>query len=110
MGSGRGDRNQQVADALERTAKDTLQWGPVVVTGISGGSRAGDERGRPASMGSGRGDRNQVSDRTTGGDGTIQLQWGPVVVTGISEIKTIDRLAAVLLQWGPVVVTGIRSL
>jgi len=63
-----------------------------------------------ASMGSGRGDRNQVSDRTTGGDGTIQLQWGPVVVTGISEIKTIDRLAAVLLQWGPVVVTGIRSL
>ena len=41
MGSGRGDRNQ-VADS-EAALRTTLllQWGPVVVTGISGSSGAG---------------------------------------------------------------------
>jgi len=59
MGSGRGDRNQR-AEMPEDDAELRLQWGPVVVTGIS---RAMEylERGESlaASMGSGRGDRNQ---------------------------------------------------
>jgi len=60
MGSGRGDRNQ-VALWSENVARiRLLQWGPVVVTGIS-----------------------------TWTDGVlwvcgVALQWGPVVVTGIS--------------------------
>jgi len=64
-------------------AVSVLQWGPVVVTGISGGP-AGPQVGRPvsASMGSGRGDRNQQG-RTVFLTALLPLQWGPVVVTGI---------------------------
>ncbi len=58
MGSGRGDRNQEL-------------------TG----------RGYPdlrlASMGSGRGDRNQGTVRGYAAPEVNTLQWGPVVVTGI---------------------------
>jgi len=59
MGSGRGDRNQLVDVAMTRGELYPLQWGPVVVTGIS--SKDG-----PVLI---------VLD---------ELQWGPVVVTGIS--------------------------
>jgi len=61
MGSGRGDRNQQVRTGDGKYNKILLQWGPVVVTGISDGS----------------------SDKGTAAD--LKLQWGPVVVTGISS-------------------------
>ena len=49
-------------------AVSVLQWGPVVVTGISGGP-AGPQVGRPvsASMGSGRGDRNQLAQGEVAG-------------------------------------------
>jgi len=60
-----------------------LQWGPVVVTGISEGLpvRLGDRA--QASMGSGRGDRNQDTLGLLASEHTDPLQWGPVVVTGI---------------------------
>ncbi len=35
MGSGRGDRNQAGSSAKELVEDLRLQWGPVVVTGIS---------------------------------------------------------------------------
>ena len=36
MGSGRGDRNQRaMGDPVENETSVSLQWGPVVVTGIS---------------------------------------------------------------------------
>jgi len=35
MGSGRGDRNQSVRKELTWLREQVLQWGPVVVTGIS---------------------------------------------------------------------------
>jgi len=107
MGSGRGDRNQRYYfPAIVSGAG--LQWGPVVVTGISRvllvgapdprlhasmGSGRGDRnqntiygcRGNDveASMGSGRGDRNQPTPNGVGLE-VWTLQWGPVVVTGIS--------------------------
>jgi len=59
MGSGRGDRNQCEPWAVVRS-EQPLQWGPVVVTGISQ-SRIDGWFARRA-----------------------VLQWGPVVVTGIS--------------------------
>jgi len=60
MGSGRGDRNQ-LPDVEIMTSDGWLQWGPVVVTGISGGDPVEDRLGHlGASMGSGRGDRNQT--------------------------------------------------
>ena len=62
----------------------TLQWGPVVVTGIR---VSVIEHAMPvlrASMGSGRGDRNQ-QEVEADYDRRITLQWGPVVVTGISR-------------------------
>ena len=63
--------------------EDELQWGPVVVTGISF-SIYSTVRAWSA------------------------LQWGPVVVTGIRpDEEELRRIAA--LQWGPVVVTGIRT-
>jgi len=46
MGSGRGDRNQFMDGARERPGgRFTLQWGPVVVTGISRPPRSTDHRG-----------------------------------------------------------------
>ena len=84
-----------------------LQWGPVVVTGIS--RRAGGHRGQgdDASMGSGRGDRNQPGCQHCPA-AMNELQWGPVVVTGISyPFHTWDVEQRYTLQWGPVVVTGI---
>ncbi len=65
MESGRGDRNQVIREA-HGMLKDLLQWGPVVVTGVS--------PSRP--------------DRSSGGSG-VTLQWGPVVVTGIREAKSL---------------------
>jgi len=35
MGSGRGDRNQEVMSGPAMIGVSLLQWGPVVVTGIS---------------------------------------------------------------------------
>ena len=61
MGSGRGDRNQPTDDHPARQLQHRLQWGPVVVTGISDLDGA------------------DVLIRIGG------LQWGPVVVTGISQ-------------------------
>jgi len=61
MGSGRGDRNQTWSTWPPRSSWSPLQWGPVVVTGISQ---------RPS---------HRVL-RTT-----EWLQWGPVVVTEISS-------------------------
>jgi len=61
MGSGRGDRNQ-LSEMAWSTRARWLQWGPVVVTGIS----PVDSGDRPA---------HDV------------LQWGPVVVTGISTVS-----------------------
>ena len=85
MGSGRGDRNQPARLSSIRSALvSPLQWGPVVVTGISVLEQFQRET-------------QQV------------LQWGPVVVTGISADRAArTALQVVLLQWGPVVVTGIR--
>jgi len=60
-----------------------LQWGPVVVTGIS--------------------TSGPLQRRTT-----AALQWGPVVVTGIRTLPLLSLTSTVALQWGPVVVTGIR--
>jgi len=40
-----------------------LQWGPVVVTGISALAARREPLGVLASMGSGRGDRNQIPRR-----------------------------------------------
>jgi len=84
MGSGRGDRNQPARLSSIRSALvSPLQWGPVVVTGISVLEQFQRET-------------QQV------------LQWGPVVVTGISADRAArTALQVVLLQWGPVVVTGI---
>jgi len=65
MGSGRGDRNQQFPLGPPGIAASWLQWGPVVVTGIS------DDL-----------DYYLLQWRYT-------LQWGPVVVTGISGIRWI---------------------
>ena len=59
MGSGRGDRNQWSFDVTVSTHDLLLQWGPVVVTGISALSSLNPNLART-------------------------LQWGPVVVTGIS--------------------------
>jgi len=58
MGSGRGDRNQDLIVYVE-AHKLKLQWGPVVVTGIRHRYETDEERRSTASMGSGRGDRNQ---------------------------------------------------
>jgi len=58
MGSGRGDRNQLTETSTVQLQNLTLQWGPVVVTGIS--PEPAEEEGAGA-----------------------WLQWGPVVVTGI---------------------------
>jgi len=58
MGSGRGDRNQQ-GEMLTASDVCALQWGPVVVTGIS----------------------TELVVLTVP---ARALQWGPVVVTGIS--------------------------
>jgi len=66
MGSGRGDRNQR-DPAVLRLRVVTLQWGPVVVTGIS------------APLLVARGD-------------TSRLQWGPVVVTGIRAKRLSMKL------------------
>ena len=87
MGSGRGDRNQSAAELAEMSLADLrLQWGPVVVTGISGVRAVVD-------------------------CGACLLQWGPVVVTGIRGTSELSRLnPASTLQWGPVVVTGIRMM
>jgi len=63
MGSGRGDRNQPVNRLRTVLSGEWLQWGPVVVTGISS-AQGRYRRWHSASMGSGRGDRNQV--RATG--------------------------------------------
>jgi len=62
MGSGRGDRNQ-LLETYPSTCPGVLQWGPVVVTGISGCATASSSHS------------------------VVMLQWGPVVVTGISEIR-----------------------
>jgi len=59
MGSGRGDRNQELGYLWADGNAVPLQWGPVVVTGIRSIEIAG-------------------IDLTIDG-----LQWGPVVVTGI---------------------------
>ncbi len=67
MGSGRGDRNQQHVESYVHFLDELLQWGPVVVTGISGPSLL-----------------------LLGACGT-GLQWGPVVVTGISDDPRRDR-------------------
>jgi len=46
---------------IGKTMQDPwLQWGPVVVTGISVAAHGDGHPRGPASMGSGRGDRNQV--------------------------------------------------
>jgi len=83
MGSGRGDRNQLDDITGYRLGGDALQWGPVVVTGISS--------------------RLFVSRSLI-----LLLQWGPVVVTGISGTGTAVTVKGTYpLQWGPVVVTGI---
>ena len=58
MGSGRGDRNQVSKARADQLVRASLQWGPVVVTGISH-AQYPVRWGIPASMGSGRGDRNQ---------------------------------------------------
>jgi len=110
MGSGRGDRNQEDpvdADAAGRSGR--LQWGPVVVTGISRPVGAPTPAGDRASMGSGRGDRNQFG--SIGGQSSPDsLQWGPVVVTGIRGYRMKIVTLELKLQWGPVVVTGIRTV
>jgi len=59
MGSGRGDRNQRYAGGSPSATFDQLQWGPVVVTGISYPDTGATNYTKLASMGSGRGDRNQ---------------------------------------------------
>jgi len=64
MGSGRGDRNQLDAGAL-------------------------DDPAALASMGSGRGDRNQLMLRTPYMQEVDPLQWGPVVVTGIRSLTLL---------------------
>jgi len=60
MGSGRGDRNQLTEKRFAEVVELLLQWGPVVVTGISRAGAIPGEALAGASMGSGRGDRNQV--------------------------------------------------
>jgi len=62
MGSGRGDRNQHASPSPNRRSS-SLQWGPVVVTGIRW------LNGRVAAY-------------------KLWLQWGPVVVTGIRRSRT----------------------
>ncbi len=61
MGSGRGDRNQDPTPNGVGLEVWTLQWGPVVVTGIS---------------------YRAMLDGLSAAD---LLQWGPVVVTGIRQ-------------------------
>jgi len=58
MGSGRGDRNQTAATVQAALIALSLQWGPVVVTGIRVIQTLSQMR-------------------------MSSLQWGPVVVTGI---------------------------
>jgi len=89
MGSGRGDRNQLQTLAMKSSGTSLwLQWGPVVVTGISTHSRSSSSRSASRA----------------------ELQWGPVVVTGISRsLSARSSSRIVKLQWGPVVVTGIRN-
>jgi len=53
----------------------TLQWGPVVVTGISGKIGPFTDDVARASMGSGRGDRNQVA-RTQGERSMVRASMG----------------------------------
>ena len=79
-------------------AVSVLQWGPVVVTGISGRSAGCLLRDGPASMGSGRGDRNQGGGKETK-TRIRALQWGPVVVTGISIISHDSESGRPVLQW-----------
>jgi len=65
MGSGRGDRNQDAVAVYVAERRAALQWGPVVVTGISGALiLVVFTKFLFASMGSGRGDRNQGSRLT----------------------------------------------
>jgi len=86
MGSGRGDRNQPEGFEPPSAFDQVLQWGPVVVTGIS------------------------TAGGISWGAGPGTLQWGPVVVTGIrSQIPRRAQAKQGQLQWGPVVVTGISS-
>jgi len=59
MGSGRGDRNQPPSQLAATRLASSLQWGPVVVTGISWPDDPATALYRE------------------------MLQWGPVVVTGI---------------------------
>jgi len=59
MGSGRGDRNQFRHPDIPGDQVCALQWGPVVVTGISLPLPTTTVVFVVASMGSGRGDRNQ---------------------------------------------------
>ncbi len=61
MGSGRDDRNQIRATLTISAKVPTLQWGPVVMTGIRIRSLPGKILG------------------------ALGLQWGPVVMTGISS-------------------------
>jgi len=68
-----------------------LQWGPVVVTGISRAGAIPGEALAGASMGSGRGDRNQLVWLRELRCGEHSLQWGPVVVTGIRSIAECQR-------------------
>ncbi len=64
MGSGRGDRNQIALFVWGMSAAPVLQWGPVVVTGISA-ELVKRHYHLPA-----------------------WLQWGPVVVTGIRRTRS----------------------
>ena len=108
MGSGRGDRNQPGwSSYADSTSK--LQWGPVVVTGISGTKIRNSAAKCVASMGSGRGDRNQSTTTASVSARYPVLQWGPVVVTGIRTMPVLEDIQLKQLQWGPVVVTGISS-
>jgi len=91
MGSGRGDRNQLTEKRFAEVVELLLQWGPVVVTGISRAGAIPGEALAGASMGSGRGDRNQLVWLRELRCGEHSLQWGPVVVTGIRSIAECQR-------------------
>ena len=99
MGSGRGDRNQPGwSSYADSTSK--LQWGPVVVTGISGTKIRNSAAKCVASMGSGRGDRNQLTDAEADTFRAARLQWGPVVVTGIRHRIPVVAGAGLLASMG----------
>jgi len=111
MGSGRGDRNQQPIRPIAPVVSfHPLQWGPVVVTGISSVSmttptaRATLQWGPVVVTGI-----RLVEVSMTRGE-LYPLQWGPVVVTGISGSRRSSPHKHPPLQWGPVVVTGIRGV